>query len=72
MAPTRDEVIHAAVTRSLPVPEGLDGLRVDAALARLFGVSRTSAVGLIEGGDVLVDGECRSSPTGSVPAPGCR
>jgi len=56
VAPTRDEVIHAAVTRSLPVPEGLDGLRVDAALARLFGVSRTSAVGLIEGGDVLVDG----------------
>jgi len=44
------------VTRSLPVPDGLDGLRVDAALARLFGVSRTSAVGLIEGGDVRVDG----------------
>ncbi|MBA2553509.1 MAG: RluA family pseudouridine synthase [Geodermatophilaceae bacterium] len=44
------------MTRSLPVPDGLDGLRVDAALARLFGVSRTSAVGLIEGGDVRVDG----------------
>ncbi len=43
-------------SRSLPVPDGLDGLRVDAALARLFGVSRTSAVGLIEAGDVLVDG----------------
>ncbi len=40
----------------MPVPDGLDGLRVDAALARLFGVSRTSAVGLIEGGEVLVDG----------------
>ncbi len=44
------------MTRSLPVPDGLDGLRVDAALARLFGVSRTSAAGLIEGGDVRVDG----------------
>ncbi|MDQ3465871.1 MAG: RluA family pseudouridine synthase [Actinomycetota bacterium] len=44
------------MTRSLPVPDGLDGLRVDAALARLFGVSRTTAVGLIDNGDVRVDG----------------
>ena len=42
--------------RSMTVPDGLDGLRVDAALARLFGVSRTSAVALIDAGDVLVDG----------------
>lgn len=42
--------------RELPIPDGLDGLRVDAALARLFGVSRTSAAGLIEGGEVRVDG----------------
>lgn len=42
--------------RSMPVPEGLDGLRLDAALARLFGFSRTAAAGLIDSGDVLVDG----------------
>ena len=29
--------------RLLPVPDGLDGLRVDVALARLFGMSRTAA-----------------------------
>ncbi|AKK11441.1 RluA family pseudouridine synthase [Corynebacterium uterequi] len=42
--------------RQLPVPEGLDGMRVDAAVARLFGVSRTVAADLIAGEDVLVDG----------------
>ncbi len=42
--------------RGLPVPEGLDGLRVDAALARLFGFSRTRAAGLIDAGQVSVDG----------------
>lgn len=42
--------------RRVPVPDGLEGLRVDVALARLFGVSRTSAVDLVETGAVLVDG----------------
>ncbi|WP_067186688.1 RluA family pseudouridine synthase [Microtetraspora niveoalba] len=42
--------------RSLPVPEGLEGERLDAALARLFGFSRTRAAELIATGDVLVDG----------------
>ena len=42
--------------RSLPVPEGLEGERVDAALARLFGLSRTKAADLAEDGRVLVDG----------------
>jgi 23S rRNA pseudouridine1911/1915/1917 synthase len=42
--------------RALPVPDGLDGLRADAALARLFGVSRTAAAGLVEAGEVLLDG----------------
>ncbi|ACY98455.1 MULTISPECIES: RluA family pseudouridine synthase [Thermomonospora] len=45
-----------ADVRSLPVPEGLDGERVDAALARLFGLSRSRAAELIAAGDVLVDG----------------
>ncbi|MDP9182230.1 MAG: RluA family pseudouridine synthase, partial [Actinomycetota bacterium] len=46
-------------SRSLPVPEGLDGLRLDAALSRLFGLSRTTAVTLIEQGAVHVDGRAR-------------
>ncbi|MBG0829529.1 RluA family pseudouridine synthase [Planomonospora sp. ID67723] len=42
--------------RSLPVPDGLEGERLDAALSRLFGLSRTRAAELIASGDVLVDG----------------
>jgi 23S rRNA pseudouridine1911/1915/1917 synthase len=42
--------------RTLSVPDGLDGERVDAAMARLFGVSRTRAADLISEGQVLVDG----------------
>ncbi len=38
------------------MPEGLDGERVDSALARLFGLSRTKAADLIGAGAVLVDG----------------
>ncbi|WP_395658849.1 RluA family pseudouridine synthase [Nocardioides sp.] len=43
--------------RSLTVPEGLDGERVDAAMARLFGLSRTRAADLIEQGHVEIDGK---------------
>jgi len=43
-------------TRNLPVPEGLAGMRVDAALSRLLGLSRTVAADLATDGDVLVDG----------------
>jgi 23S rRNA pseudouridine1911/1915/1917 synthase len=42
--------------RSLPVPDGLDGMRLDQAVSRLFGLSRTAAATLVEGGDALVDG----------------
>ncbi len=45
--------------RGLPVPEGLAGLRVDAALTRLFGVSRTTAAQLADAGDVRVEGRVR-------------
>jgi 23S rRNA pseudouridine1911/1915/1917 synthase len=41
------------------VPEGLDGLRLDAALSRLFGLSRTAAVAVIEQGGVTLDGRVR-------------
>ncbi|MFT4086475.1 MAG: RluA family pseudouridine synthase [Gordonia sp. (in: high G+C Gram-positive bacteria)] len=43
-------------SRAMPVPDGLDGMRVDAGLARLLGLSRTIAAGLADDGDVTVDG----------------
>ena len=43
-------------SRSLPVPDGLSGMRVDAGLARLLGLSRTAAATLAEEGAVLLDG----------------
>jgi 23S rRNA pseudouridine1911/1915/1917 synthase len=42
--------------RLLPVPDGLDGLRLDVAISRLFGFSRTAAAELIDTGSVSVDG----------------
>jgi 23S rRNA pseudouridine1911/1915/1917 synthase len=42
--------------RRVAVPEGLDGERLDAALARMFGLSRAAAADLISGGQVLVAG----------------
>jgi 23S rRNA pseudouridine1911/1915/1917 synthase len=42
--------------RRVPVPEGLDGERLDAALARMFGLSRAQAAEIIGNGGVLVDG----------------
>ena len=41
--------------RSLAVPDGLEGERVDAALARLFGLSRTKAADLATTGAVTLD-----------------
>ena len=46
-----------APERLVFVPEGLDGERLDAALARMFGFSRTGAAELIGDGEVLVDGK---------------
>ncbi|MFD6136034.1 pseudouridine synthase, partial [Isoptericola sp. NPDC060257] len=43
-------------TRTLPVPDGLAGERVDAALARMLGFSRTQAAELAASGAVLLDG----------------
>ncbi|WP_149204707.1 RluA family pseudouridine synthase [Actinotalea subterranea] len=42
--------------RSLPVPDGLGGERVDAGLSRLLGVSRTRAADLAGAGAVVLDG----------------
>ncbi|WP_243795584.1 RluA family pseudouridine synthase [Saccharopolyspora gloriosae] len=40
----------------LPVPDGLEGMRVDAGLAKLLGMSRNTMAGLAESGEVLLDG----------------
>jgi len=45
-----------AESRLLPVPDGLDGLRLDVAISRLMGFSRTAAADLIDAGNVFVDG----------------
>ena len=42
--------------RSLPVPDGLAGDRVDSGLARLLGISRSGVADLAETGQVLLDG----------------
>ena len=46
----------AGVPRRVTVPEGLDGERLDAALARMFGLSRATAADLVTSGNVLVAG----------------
>jgi 23S rRNA pseudouridine1911/1915/1917 synthase len=43
-------------SRSLPVPDGLDGTRVDAALAKMLGFSRTFAAEVVDAGGVAMDG----------------
>ncbi|MCT9819911.1 RluA family pseudouridine synthase [Microbacterium sp. W1N] len=43
-------------SRTLIVPDGLDGVRVDAALAKMLGFSRTFAADVAEAGGVLQDG----------------
>ena len=44
-------------SRSLPTPDGLDGERVDAAIAKLMGFSRSFAAEVAAAGGVTVDGK---------------
>ncbi len=53
--------------RTLLVPDGMAGERVDAALARMFGFSRTRAAELVTEGHVLIDGEGVSKSERVVP-----
>jgi 23S rRNA pseudouridine1911/1915/1917 synthase len=48
--------VTSAPERRVPVPDGLDGERLDAAIARMFGLTRTRAAELIEAGAVLTGG----------------
>ena len=43
-------------TRTIPVPDGLGGERLDVVLSRLFGFSRAFAQGVIDEGGALLDG----------------
>ncbi|WP_431277471.1 RluA family pseudouridine synthase [Leifsonia poae] len=43
-------------SRSFPIPDGLEGSRVDAGLAKLLGFSRSFAAEIAEAGGVSVDG----------------
>ena len=54
--------------RCLPLPEGLAGERLDVALARLLGMSRSAAAALIIDGRVVVDG--RPAGRSDRPLPG--
>lgn len=49
----------SAYLRALPVPDGLDGMRLDQVVSRLFGLSRAAAATLVEAGDAVVDGHPR-------------
>ena len=42
--------------RTLAVPEGVAGERIDSALTRVLGLSRTAVVLLLEDGDITTDG----------------
>ena len=50
----------AGQRRSVPVPDGLDGMRLDQAISRLFGLSRTAAAGVVDSGGALLDGVPRA------------
>lgn len=43
-------------TRTLPVPEGLEGIRVDVGIAQLLGFSRSFAAEIVAQGGVTIDG----------------
>lgn len=57
--------------RSMPVPEGLAGMRVDAGLSRLLGLSRTAAAAIAEDGGWRSTVSWSASPTDWKPGRGC-
>lgn len=56
VATAKPETAPSVENRSLPVPEGLAGDRVDAAIAKLLGFSRNFAAEVCEAGGVVVNG----------------
>jgi 23S rRNA pseudouridine1911/1915/1917 synthase len=55
--------ITASEQRTVIVPDGLAGERVDAAIARMFGLSRSRAAGLLADGQVSLDGTAPAKST---------
>jgi 23S rRNA pseudouridine1911/1915/1917 synthase len=53
--------------RRVPVPDGLDGERLDAAVARMFGLSRAKAAEMVSDGAVLIGGR-QAAKSDRVPA----
>lgn len=49
--------------RSLPVPNGLEGERVDSAVARMFGLTRSQAAELAVAGAIRLDGHAAGKST---------
>ncbi|ASY27812.1 23S rRNA pseudouridine1911/1915/1917 synthase [Candidatus Planktophila limnetica] len=47
----------ARISRTLSVPEGVAGERIDSALTRVLGLSRTAVVRLLEDGDITTSGK---------------
>ena len=43
-------------SRAMPVPDGIAGMRLDAGVSRILGLSRTVVANLADAGDVTVDG----------------
>ncbi|GGF33747.1 pseudouridine synthase [Microbacterium sorbitolivorans] len=54
-------------SRRIPVPDGLEGSRVDAALAKMLGFSRTFAAEVVAAGGVRIDGR-EAAKSDRVPA----
>ena len=52
-------------SRMLPVPDALVGERVDAALARMLGLSRSRCAELAGEGHVLINGHYRGDDPGA-------
>ncbi|WP_114855849.1 RluA family pseudouridine synthase [Brachybacterium sp. YJGR34] len=52
-----------SASRTLMVPDGLAGERVDVGLSRMLGLSRTRAADLVQAGHVLVDGRTPARST---------
>ncbi|MTB21618.1 MAG: RluA family pseudouridine synthase, partial [Actinobacteria bacterium] len=50
----------ARISRTLSVPEGVAGERIDSALTRVLGLSRTAVVRLLEDGDITTSGKAMS------------
>jgi 23S rRNA pseudouridine1911/1915/1917 synthase len=55
-------------SRSLPIPEGFEGQRIDQVVSRLLGLSRTVAADLVVSGDVTIDGHACATKSERVSA----